>query len=155
MRLNDAVLGLLLIVLAGAMAWISRGFPAVPGQEYGASVFPTLVAVGFAGCGAVLIAKGLRAHAPAIAWQDWTRDRRGRLNVFATIAAVVLYVLVAGTLGFIPTIALILAVLLRLFGVGWAVTAVVALATPLVMQYLFGNLLLVPLPWGLLEPVRW
>jgi putative tricarboxylic transport membrane protein len=154
MRLNDALLGLLLIAFAGAMSWRAQFFPSVPGQNIGAAAFPTLIAGGFAFCGVVLLAAGLRARAPAVIWGDWTRDRRAILNVVATIGSVVFYLLAARGLGFIPTVALILLVLQRLFGVGWATTLIVALLAPVVMQYLFGRILLVPLPWGMLAPVR-
>jgi putative tricarboxylic transport membrane protein len=154
MRLNDALLGLLLLVLAAAIGWRAQFFPAVPGQNIGAGAFPTLIAAGFAFCGAVLVASGLRARTPAVIWGDWTRDGRAILNVLATIGSVVLYLLVAPWLGFIPTMALILLVLQRLFGVGWVTTLAVAIAVPVAMQYLFGRVLLVPLPWGLLAPVR-
>lgn len=155
MRLNDAVLGALLILIAAGLAFASRNFPAVPGQDYGASAFPTLIALGFAFCGIVLVVSGLKARMPVVVWADWARDRTGRVNVLATIAAVIFYILVADWLGFIPTMTLILVALLRRFGVGWAATIVVAILTPLVMQYLFGSILLVPLPWGVLAPIRW
>ncbi len=155
MRLNDAVLGALLLVFAAGLALASRGFPSVPGQDYGASAFPTLIALGFALCGIVLVVSGLKARMPVVVWTDWARDRTGRVNVLATIAAVVFYILAADWLGFIPAMTLILVALLRRFGVGWAATIVVAILTPLLMQYLFGSLLLVPLPWGVLAPIRW
>jgi putative tricarboxylic transport membrane protein len=155
MRLNDALLGSLLLVLAAALAAIARTFPPVPGQDYGASAFPTLVAAGFAGCGLVLIRSGLRERAPLVVFRDWTRSPSRVIDVLATIAAVVFYIFAAEPLGFIPTTALILLALLRRFGVGWAASLAIAIATPLVMQFLFGRLLLVPLPWGLLAPIRW
>jgi putative tricarboxylic transport membrane protein len=155
MRLNDAVLGCLLLLLAGGIAVVARTFPPVPGQDYGAAAFPLLIAAGFAGCGLVLVASGLRARAPFVVWRDWTRDRGRRLDVLAVIAGIVFYILTAGTLGFIPTMTLVLLVLLRRFGVGWGPSLALAVVAPLVMQYLFGSLLLVPLPWGLLAPVRW
>jgi putative tricarboxylic transport membrane protein len=156
MRLNDGLLGLLLLLVAAAMAYASSGFPAVPGQQYGASAFPTIIALGFGGCGVSLIASSLRTRdAPWLEWSEWARSPRGRINVLATVAAIVFYVVAARTLGFMPTMALILLVLLRLFGVGWTWTLLLAVAAPVAMQYLFGRLLLVPLPWGVLSPVRW
>lgn len=154
MRLNDALLGLVLIAVAALLAWQARGFPAVPGQQIGAAAFPTLIAAGFALCGVVLLASGLRQRAPLLIRADWTRDRRGVLNVLAVIAAVLFYLVAAHILGFIPTMALILVVLQRLFGTGWPLALAVAATVPVGMQYLFGRMLLVPLPWGLLEPVR-
>jgi putative tricarboxylic transport membrane protein len=155
MRLNDALLGSLLLLLAAALAVVARTFPPVPGQDYGAGAFPTLIALGFAGCGLVLIRSGLKERAPLVVFRDWTRTPSRVIDVIATIAAVLFYILAAEPLGFIPTTALILLALLRRFGVGWGASVAIAVATPLVMQFLFGRLLLVPLPWGLLAPVRW
>ena len=81
MRVNDALLGALLIALAVALALYAQTFPNVPGQEYGAAVFPTLVAIGLLGSGALLVRSGLRSRAPAIAWADWARERHGVRNV--------------------------------------------------------------------------
>jgi len=88
-------------------------------------------------------------------WREWARDPRRIINIAATIAAVVFYILVAERLGFILTMALILVGLLRRFGSGWVLSIAVAIIVPIVMQYLFGTLLLVPLPWGPLAPLRW
>jgi putative tricarboxylic transport membrane protein len=49
----------------------------------------------------------------------------------------------------------ILVVLLRSFGCGLATTLAVALVTTLGIQALFARVLLVPLPWGLLQPIAW
>ncbi|MBA3324114.1 MAG: tripartite tricarboxylate transporter TctB family protein [Rhodobacteraceae bacterium] len=155
MRLNDAVLGCIFLLVAVAVALTARGFPAVPGQDYGASSFPMLIAAGFAGCGLVLIRSGLRERTPLVEWRPWTRNSGLVVNVLAIIFAVVFYILVSAWLGFIPTTALILVALLRRFRVGWGTTLALAILAPLIMQYMFGNLLLVPLPWGLLAPIRW
>jgi putative tricarboxylic transport membrane protein len=154
MRLNDGLLGLILIAFAAAHAYPSRAFLTIPGQHYCASAFPTLIAVGFAGCGLVLVASAIRQRAPLVVWQDWTRDGRGIVNVVATIGAVVFYIVAWHRLGFILTSIPVLVLLLRLFGVGWFWTLTIAIVVPLGMQYLFGRVLLVPLPWGLLAPVR-
>lgn len=155
MRLNDALLGAILIVIAAVLAIVARGFPAVPGQDYGASAFPTLIAVGFAGCGVVLIRQGLREKAPLVVWRDWTRDRRHIVNVLSIVAATLFYIFLSERLGFILTTAIILLALLLRFRVRPVTAVAIAIGTPIVMQYLFGNLLLVPLPWGVLAPIRW
>lgn len=155
MRLNDALLGAILIVIAAVLAIVARGFPAVPGQDYGASAFPTLIAVGFAGCGVVLIRQGLREKAPLVVWRDWTRDRRHIVNVLSIVAATLFYIFLSERLGFILTTAIILLALLLRFRVRPVTAVAVAIGIPIVMQYLFGNLLLVPLPWGVLAPIRW
>ena len=72
-----------------------------------------------------------------------------------TIALVVFYIVASDRLGFMVVTAPILLVLLRLFGVGWMTSIAVAILVTLLIQYLFGTWLYVPLPWGLLAPVRW
>lgn len=155
MRLNDAIIGGALIVLAVALAFWSRSFPDIPGQQYGAAVFPTLIAAGLAGSGILLIASGIRRRAPLVAWAEWARERHGLRNVVVTVAAILFYIVAADTLGFIPTMAPILLVMFRLLRVGWLKSVALAIVVTVVIHYLFVNQLYVPLPWGLLEPVRW
>jgi putative tricarboxylic transport membrane protein len=155
MRLNDAVLGLLLLIGAAALAYTAQSFPAVRGQQYGADVFPTIVAAGFALCGIALLASGLRARRPVLEWADWARERHGVRNVLIVIGCVVFYILFSRQLGFLLTMAPLLVILLRLFGVGWIVSFVVAVSVSLAILYGFGRLLMVPLPWGVLAPYRW
>ena len=88
MRVNDAIIGAVLIALAAALAFWSQSFPDIPGQQYGAAVFPTLIAVGLPGSGVLLIVSGMRqqrsgdrlgglgARAPRVAQRR--RDRRAR-----------------------------------------------------------------------------
>ena len=155
MRLNDAATGAVLLLFAAALAIWSQSFPPIPGQQYGAAVFPTLVAFGLAGCGALMIVSGIRQGGPIVAWADWARERHGVRNVAVTVAAVLFYIVAADTLGFLPTMALILLIMFRLLGVGWLAAIALAVGVALFVQYLFGSLLYVPLPWGVLAPWRW
>jgi putative tricarboxylic transport membrane protein len=155
MRLNDAVIGAALLLFAAAVAFWSQGFPAIPGQQYGAAVFPTLVAAGLACCGILLIASGVRQAAPVVAWADWARERHGLRNVLVTVGAILFYIFAADTLGFMLTMAPILLLLFRLLEVGWLPSIGLAVLVTLVVQYIFGSFLYVPLPWGLLSSVRW
>ncbi len=155
MRLNDALLGVLLFGVATALYLGSRDFPSIPGQQIGAGAFPMILATGFALCGAVLVVSGLRSGLPAIVWTEWTRERNGIRNVLVTVAMVIVYIIFARQLGFMLTMAPIILLMLRLLGVGWLVSIAIAVIAVLVMQYLFGSVLLVPLSWGLLAPIRW
>jgi putative tricarboxylic transport membrane protein len=155
MRVNDAITGAVLILFAAGIAFWSQGFPDIPGQQYGAAVFPTLVAAALAASGLLLVVAGLRAHAPAVAWADWARERHGRRNVVVTVAAILFYILAADWLGFILAMAPILLLLFRLLGVGWMLSVGLAIVVTLAVHYLFVHELYVPLPWGLLAPVRW
>ena len=66
-----------------------------------------------------------------------------------------LFLSAAGWLGFVPTAFLIMLVLLKSFGSGWATAAMLAALSTLAIHTLFARVLLVPLPWGLLQPVAW
>ena len=155
MRLNDAVLGVILLVIGATLAYASRSCPSVRGQQYGADVFPTLVAVGFALCGVILVISGLRQRRPALGWADWARERHGVRNVLIVIGGVVFYIIFSRQLGFLLTMGPLLLVLLRLFDVGWIMSIILAVIVSLGILYIFGSLLYVPLPWGVLAPVRW
>ena len=155
MRLNDAITGAVLLLFAAALAFWSQSFPDIPGQQYGAAVFPTLIAAGLAASGILMIVSGVRTGGPAIAWADWARERHGLRNVLVTVAAILFYIVAADWLGFMLTMAPILVVMFRLLGVGWGASIALAVVATLAVQYLFGSMLYVPLPWGLLTPIRW
>lgn len=156
MRVNDAVIGAVLVVFALAMIWHTRTFPAMPGQDYGPALFPVLIGIGFIACGIILIVSGLRRlrTEPLFTGGDWLRSRRHVLDFAAVIGGLLAYILVSDWLGFVPTAFLILFGWLVLFRQGRPVSSgVIALAVTLVVNYAFSQLLLVPLPLGLLEPI--
>ena len=156
MRLNDAVLGLVLLIFAAAMMAYTTTFPAMPGQNYGPALFPMLIGAGMAICGLLLIAQGLRARRAAGGrLVAWTAPAGGGVNLLLVLAALVFYILASDWLGFIPTAILILTPLLLRLGTRPAAALAVAVAATLVIHTLFARLLLVPLPWGLLAPVAW
>jgi putative tricarboxylic transport membrane protein len=156
MRFNDAVFGVLLIAFAIAEIAYTRTFPTLHGQAYGPDLFPILIGVGFLITGAVLTVRGLAqgAGAPWVEIGDWA-DRRSVVNFILVLLALLFYILASDWLGFIPTSFLIMTVLLRRFGCGLATSLVVAALTTLGIHALFARVLLVPLPWGLLQPVAW
>ena len=154
MRVNDAVIGGVLVLFALAMIWYTRTFPSMPGQDYGPALFPVLIGIGFLICGVILIAGGIRRlrSEPLFAGAEWLRSRHHLVDFFAVIGGLVVYILIADWLGFIPTAFLLLFGWLMLFRGGKPVSsAVIALLTALVVNYAFSQLLLVPLPVGLLR----
>jgi putative tricarboxylic transport membrane protein len=153
-RINDAVIGAVLVLFALAMIWHTRTFPAMPGQDYGPAVFPVLIGIGFLITGLILIVSGLRRRRtePLFAGGEWLRSRRHVLGFLAVLGGLVAYILVSDWLGFIPTALLLLFGWLVLFRNGKPVSSlVIALAVTLVVNYAFSELLLVPLPLGLLQ----
>jgi putative tricarboxylic transport membrane protein len=157
MRINDAIIGAVLLAFAVAVGLYARTFPAIPGQEYGASVFPTWIALALAACSLVLIASGVRrwTETGAVSLASWARSGHHLRALAVTIVLVVAFILVVTPLGFIPTTLILLTVLFFLLGVRpVAAVPLVAVLTMLV-HYGFYSLLRVPLPWGVLTPWAW
>lgn len=156
MRFNDAIIGCVLIAFALVAGYATRDFPQVPGQSYGAALFPRLLCVGFAICGLLLILSGRRQRTAGGPWLDrdaWARSLPGPLTLAITVGGLVFYILVSEWLGFIPTAFLMTtALLLRLRG-RWVSSLAIAAAVTMVIHQIFYGLLLVPLPWGVLEPL--
>jgi putative tricarboxylic transport membrane protein len=155
-RLNDAVIGVVLVLSALAMIWHTRSFPAMPGQDYGPALFPTLIGIGFIVSGAILIVSGLRRRreAPLFGGGEWLRSAPHVINFLAVVGGLLLYILASDWLGFILTSLLLLFCWLVLFRGGKPISSLaIALAVTLVVDYAFSQLLLVPLPLGVLQPL--
>jgi putative tricarboxylic transport membrane protein len=157
MRINDAILGAVLLAFALVIGLYAQSFPAIPGQEYGASVFPTWIAIAIGGCSLVLIAGGIRhwAETGAVALASWARSGHHLRALAITVALVILYILVSTPLGFIPTTFITLTVLFVVLGVRLALAPVLAVLLTMAVHYGFYSLLKVPLPWGVLTPWAW
>lgn len=156
MRINDAVIGGVLVLFALAMIAYTHTFPAMPGQNYGPALFPTLIGAGLVVGGAILIIGGLaRLRTESlIDGGAWLRSRRHVASFLAVVGGLLLYILISDWLGFILTALPLLFGWLVLFRGGrpWSSLAI-ALGVTLVVDYAFGELLLVPLPLGLLQSV--
>lgn len=157
MKLNDAVFGLLLIVLGAAVLAGIQGYPKIPGQPVGPALFPGLVAAGLCVAGVLLVARGWRdrARQPWLAWDDWVKSPRHVLALAAVLGAVVFYIVAAEALGFLPTAFAILLVLFLVLRVRPLPAVAVAAVAALLVHTAFYKLLKVPLPWGLLQGVAW
>lgn len=155
MKINDALSGAALVALGATVLWHIQGFPPMPGQRFGPAWFPGLIAVGLIACGALLAASRLRAARPEplLALPEWTRRARPLASVACVIAGLVLYVVLADTLGFHITAAALLLAWSRLLGAGWRLALPVSLAATAGIHLAFYKLLKVPLPWGLLERI--
>lgn len=160
-KLNDAVLGTVLLLLAAAVLVHVQSFGTIPGQKYGPALFPGLVAVGLAVCGALLVGKGLaarthgRARARWVAFEPWTRSRRHVIAFATTLGVAVFYILLADRLGFVVIGVVYLAALFVAYGVRPAWIVPLAVVLTLVVHTAFYKLLKVPLPWGLLQRFAW
>jgi putative tricarboxylic transport membrane protein len=154
-RINDAVVGAVLIALATAILLHIQAYPLIPGQQYGPALFPGLIAVGFIAAGGLLVVRGIKAGFPLFQLAPWLRSPRLVTNFLAVCAALVVYILVADALGFILTGVILLAGLFLKFGLDARRAVVTAVVATLVIHLLFYKLLRVPLPWGVLERFAW
>jgi putative tricarboxylic transport membrane protein len=159
-KLNDAVWGVLFVLLGAAVLVHVQSFPRIPGQNVGPGLFPGLVAAGLGICGVLLIVRGLGARrgAAGSAWTEapaWMRSRRHLLALAVLIGVNVFYLLAVERLGFVLTAFLYLAALMWVLRVRMAVLLPTALIATLLIHLAFYRLLKVPLPWGLLQRWAW
>ncbi|WP_237288513.1 tripartite tricarboxylate transporter TctB family protein [Variovorax sp. PAMC 28711] len=150
MKINDAVFGLLLLVLGAVVLAVVQSYPKIPGQQVGPALFPGLIAAGLCLCGAMLVLKGWRERReqPWLCFGDWVRSPRHVLALALVVFGVVFYILAANTLGFLIVSITILTALMWSLQVRPAVALLVAVVATLVIYTLFYKLLRVPLPWA-------
>ena len=156
MRANDALSGLVLIVLAAAMIVITLSFPAFPGQRYGPSLFPRILGTGIIVCGAILVWNGIaerRRGAPWLAIAPWMSDPWRLGSFLLVLISLVAYILVSETVGFIPLAIVFLGGLFFWLGVRPLNAIIIALAATFAFHWFFSSMLRVPLPRGWLNTV--
>jgi putative tricarboxylic transport membrane protein len=153
MKLHDALTGAALAIFGAVVLWHVQGFPPIPGQKYGAALFPRLIACGLALCGLLLVVRGVRAGGPWLALGAWTSRPRAVAAFFSVVAGLGAYVVLADPLGFHLTGFVLLLWWTLVFGARPAVAAAIAVIAPIVIHLAFYKLLRIPLPWGVLEPV--
>ena len=139
MKVNDAVIGFVLVALGSAVLFAIRGYPKIPGQPVGPALFPGLIATGICITGLLLVVRGwrMRAGQAWLAWDDWVRSPRHVVALAVLLGSIVFYIAAANTLGFLP------------------VALLIAVVATLVIHFAFYKLLRVPLPWGLLKNWAW
>jgi putative tricarboxylic transport membrane protein len=136
MKINDAIFGAIFALLGAVILVHVQSFPNIPGQQYGAAIFPGLVAAGFVVCGVLLVMSGTRARGA----QPWFEGGAWLGSPRHVVA------------GFLIVAPLLLLLWFRVLGVRWGPAALSAVVTTLVIWYSFYRLLRVPLPWGVLTP---
>jgi putative tricarboxylic transport membrane protein len=157
-KFNDAVFGVVLLCGALALLLYARTLPEMPGQDYGPSLFPSLLAVGFGICGIILVAAGLRTRAthPLIELGEWARSGGHLLDIGLVVGGVALVIWLWDELGFLLAATLLGGGLITRFRGGRVLTSFAfALAAALVIDWAFRRLLLVPLPLGPLAGIIW
>ena len=154
MRTNDAVSGLVLILLASVMIYLTATFPPFPGQKYGPSLFPRLLGGALILCGGLLILQGLVARRSGERWvvfAPWTREPWRLVSFVLMIGVILLYIFASEVVGFLPIAFILLTVLFVWFRVSPLRAVPIALLGVFAINYFFGHLMRVPLPRGFLN----
>ena len=158
-----------MVALGGLAAYGGSRLPPVPGQQIGPNVFPLVVGIGLAICGAMIafgIGRNYEEEAEAdlakitgqIAMEAGEVDEppawwRG-LKALVPPALLLFYVLVVERLGFLPTAAVMVLVTSLALGARLRLAIPMAIGAPLFINLVFSKLLRVPLPSGFL-PLPW
>ncbi|TKW76386.1 MAG: tripartite tricarboxylate transporter TctB family protein [Bradyrhizobium icense] len=161
MRLPDRVTGLFLVGLGAAAAYGGWRLPPVPGQPVGPNVFPLVIGIGLLLCGLAIafgIGHSFEEEEEIIPFEGGEAPApTGKLYGLRALlppALLLFYVVVAERVGFILTAAIIVYVTATALGARWKLALPLAVAAPIVIHLIFGKLLRVPLPIGLL-PMPW
>lgn len=157
MRFNDTALGLALVAVGGAVVWRASGFPLRPGMVFGPALFPTIIGGGLIGCGLLLIAaKLLRSdRTPWFVVPEWSGSLYHVASIPVIVLLILFYVFASATLGFVPTMFLVLLAAMLWFRAALPTAVAAALAGSVGIFAGFALLLRVPLPLGPLERLLW
>lgn len=155
MRLNDVILGALVLVLGLAVVVGSQMLPAMPGQDVGPSLFPTIIGAGFIVCGGYIALRGRDEWRvqPPVSLDIWRGDRRKVVAVVWLVGGMVVYIAAFDWVGFILLSMVYVGGLMLVLGVrplpavGWS------LGMTFFVFELFTRMLYVPLPGGILGNV--
>ena len=145
-------MGAALALLAAAVLWSARSFPAVPGQKLGAGFLPSLVGAGLLLCGLGLVWRSLRGTGYELLDAAPATSGRDLFSAAVIVASVIAYIALADTLGFLLVAPLCLVMVFLVLEVKPLPALAWALAGTLLVHVAFYKLLRVPLPWGLLRP---
>ncbi|XWN33147.1 MAG: tripartite tricarboxylate transporter TctB family protein [Devosia sp.] len=168
MRVDDRLLGLILVVFGIAVFLMARTFPLMAGLPYGPGFFPSIAAVGLMVCGVVISVTGVfraraatgTAPAPAVAKRlderpVTTAVKGGVVRPVLIGLIVIFFGLTLQPLGFHISATLTVAAAAFVFGAGPIGGLTLALVAAFGVHAVFYSLLRVPLPWGVLTPVAW
>jgi len=158
MRIDDRLFGALICLLGIVVVRHSAGFPGIPGQYYGPALFPTVIGWGFVACGLVMAGAGLRRaglRGALLAFPDWFASPRGLMSVAVMLGAIAAFVRLGDLIGFQILSFATLSLLYLIAGRSLARSVGAALLVTVLMELLFGKLLRVPLPRGLLTDIPW
>lgn len=156
MQLSDALSGALFILLGLFMVWTASGFPAFPGQPYGASLLPSLLGGGFVIAGGLLCLRDVTyrragVRQALISVLPPLRRVAGIGSVVLIFAAVAGQILVAPRIGYMPVSFVTLLAIFLWHGVRPLMAVACSVGATLFCWWAFAVMLRVPLPRGPVE----
>lgn len=154
MKFNDAIIGFVVALLGAAIFAQAFYFPKAAHIPYGPGFLPSILGVGLMVCGLILIGAGIanRRDQPVLALGDWARSVRHVFGFILILASLGFYALFADDIGHFACSILILFALIAYLGRKPLQALAISVVATIVIQIFFVDVLLVPLPWGVLEP---
>jgi putative tricarboxylic transport membrane protein len=150
MKTSNIAISVILIGLAGFVLMQTRHLPFGTLQVPQTAFFPAILATLLLGFSFILLAQTLVA-APERRWGADRIAAEGWVRIGATLAAMVAFALVLERLGFLLTTFLLMVLLLRAVeSQRWPKVVGIAVTAALISYALFGWLLGIPLPAGVL-----
>jgi len=153
MQLSDSLMGALFLAIGLVMFAMAIQFPAFPGQPYGASLFPSILGLGLALSGLLMVFSGFKSAEGrfAVTIDPTLKTASGLVSAALVVAAVLAHIFLAGLIGFIPVTILTLLALFVWFRVPLVQSIAFAIAGAALCWILFAVALEVPLPRGPIE----
>jgi len=152
-RLWDALIGAGFALAGAAVFLTTLGFPRQDDGAPGPALFPRVLAVLMIVFGASLTVSRLAGRGAAAAGESAAGPavaRQGTVNALLVFAAIVFFMVASAPLGFLITGGLILAGLMWRLGAPLVQAVPVSVGVTLFIYVIFGKILRVPLPLGLL-----
>lgn len=155
MKIGDVLSGILLLIASGLLFADAQTFPVIPGQAIGPRAFPELLCILLALASLGLILRGVKTSGTfSISLDKWVQSPPHLMRFAAILAALVFYITLSGTLGFLISATVILLFLFIALGTSVKTSVPMAVLSSIVVHLVFYKGLHIPLPWGPL-PVLW
>ncbi|MBM3532473.1 MAG: tripartite tricarboxylate transporter TctB family protein [Alphaproteobacteria bacterium] len=154
MKFNDAIIGIVVALFGAAVISQAWYFPKAQHIPYGPGFLPTLLGIGLVICGGLLVIGGLthRREQPVLALGAWASSPRHAFGFLLVLAGLGFYVLFADDIGHFACSVIILFALIAHLSRRPLYALAIAIVASVAIQMFFVEILLVPLPWGVLEP---
>ena len=153
MRIHDGIIGAGFTLAGAAIFARTLAYPRLEGGAPGPALFPQVLAVlmvGFGVCLVVPAVSGLRRQSAEEAPTDPGPGSGGIVNALLVFVAIIVFMLVSPPVGFLLPPAALLLGLMWWLGTPVVRAALAAAGLTLFVYVIFGKVLRVPLPLGLL-----